>query len=135
MAGNSLRTCTKCGEEKEYTEFHLKKNSADGRSRTCKVCDYAKVKKSREKNPDRWLAISLKKYGLTVEEFRRMEKEQGGCCAVCGIKPDYRLCVDHRHDTGKVRGLLCRTCNKAIGQLGDTPEDLLKAYQYLLETH
>ena len=51
---------------------------------------------------------------------------------VLNLTTDY---VDHRHDTGKIRGLLCRNCNKAIGQLGDTPKGVLKAYEYLKENH
>lgn len=136
MVGESLRTCTKCSEEKSSTEFHKKKHSRDGLSRTCKSCDYGVVMKSRSKNPrthtDYWLK---QKYGITIEDFEVLEKKQNGVCTICGIKPDYRLCVDHRHDTGKIRGLLCRNCNKAIGQLGDTPEGVLKAYEYLKENH
>ena len=131
-----MRVCTKCGQEKQITEFHKKKGAADGIGRQCKVCHSSYLKKSKKKNPDahadRWLRY---KYGLTIEDFRKMEEEQGGSCAICGTRPNYRLCVDHRHDTGRIRGLLCRTCNKAIGQLGDTPESVLKAYKYLKKTH
>jgi hypothetical protein len=131
-----MRLCTKCNKEKDPTLFHKKKGSADGYSRTCKSCDYEVVKKSRIKNPDTHTDYCLKqKYNISLEEFRKMESSQNYSCAVCGTKPEYRLCVDHRHDTGKIRGLLCRSCNKAIGQLGDKPESLLKAYNYLKETH
>mgnify|MGYP006405797549 CR=1 FL=1 len=54
----------------------------------------------------------------------------GGVCQICG-KSDESLCVDHDHETGHVRGVLCRRCNRAIGQLGDTREMLMKAVDYL----
>ena len=136
MVGEPLRKCTKCLQDKEPESFHKKRNSKDGRSRTCKDCDYVKVTESRKRNPrthtDYWLK---QKYGISIEEFDVLYDKQGGVCAVCSKSTEYRLCVDHRHDTGKIRGLLCRPCNKAIGQLGDTPEGVLKAYGYLKETH
>lgn len=79
-----------------------------------------------------WLKV---KYNVTQEQYDALLSKQNGSCAICNKTTDYFLCVDHRHDTGKVRGLLCRSCNKAIGQLGDTPEALFKAYLYLKETH
>lgn len=131
-----MRQCTKCKEQKPIQSFHKKKGSADGFSRTCKSCDYLKTKESRKKNPDTHTDYWLKqKYGISIVEFNSMLEKQDYSCAICKAKPNYRLCVDHRHDTGKVRGLLCRNCNKAIGQLGDTPESVLKAYLYLKETH
>lgn len=129
-----MRICSKCGVSKDEEEYHKKGDKGKLR-RSCKSCDYSYTKQVRKDNPDDYLKIQLKKYGLTVPEFRQMAKEQGGKCKICGTTPTYRLCVDHRHDTGKVRGLLCRACNKAIGNLGDTPEGVKKAYDYLLETH
>lgn len=129
-----MRECSKCGQSKPITDFH-KKGDKDKLRRTCKVCDYTYTKQARKSKPEDYLKSQLKKYNLTTLEFRRLEEEQGGKCRVCGVTPQYRLCVDHRHDTGKVRGLLCRTCNKAIGQLGDTLEGVKKAYDYLVETH
>ena len=72
-------------------------------------------------------------YGLSVEDYERMYKDQDGLCAICG-KPDQRyknLAVDHCHTTGEVRGLLCRLCNTGIGALGDDVAGLLKALKYL----
>ena len=79
------------------------------------------------------------RYGLTREEHDRLLAEQGGVCAVCGQPPtsantrahwDGKLCVDHDHDTGKVRGLLCNDCNLAVGY-GKSPEILRAAARYL----
>jgi len=84
-------------------------------------------------------ATTLRKYGLTASEYDDMMAEQGDLCAICG-NPETclgnngevkMLAVDHNHDTGEVRGLLCNNCNRAIGLLGDDPQLLLKAVAYL----
>ena len=69
------------------------------------------------------------KYGLSPKEYYALVARQGGACAICRkIKP---LCVDHCHLTGKVRGLLCRTCNSALGFWGDSPAVVRRALKYL----
>lgn len=75
-------------------------------------------------------AHSLKQYGLTLEEWDAMVEAVDGKCELCG-EADEALCVDHDHATGRIRGVLCRRCNRAIGQLGDTAEALRKAWEYL----
>lgn len=60
------------------------------------------------------------KYGITEEEYLEMFNKQGGTCAICGGPPDTRwkmLAIDHNHETGKVRGLLCMVCNTMLGRL------------------
>jgi hypothetical protein len=88
----------------------------------------------REKNRDRVRANErLRTYGLSAEEFVRLMKQQGGVCAIC-FRPQNggrALDVDHDHETGQVRGLLCGACNAAIGLLGDTPDRLRRAAVYL----
>lgn len=80
---------------------------------------------------------SLKKYGLTREGYLALLETQGGVCAICGGQPKGngarygRFSVDHDHVTGLVRGLLCSSCNTAIGLLGDEPETVLRAALYL----
>ena len=69
------------------------------------------------------------RYGLSPQEYYALVARQGGACAICRkIKP---LCVDHCHLTGRVRGLLCRTCNSAIGFWGDSPAMVRRALKYL----
>ena len=77
-------------------------------------------------------------YGMTLEEFRELESEQKGACAICRETPDPNahkrmaiLHVDHDHVTGQVRGLLCQACNTGIGKLGDSPERLEAAAGYI----
>ena len=69
------------------------------------------------------------RYGLTPEQHAAMVEAQGGLCAICQRKR--KLVVDHCHETGVVRGLLCGECNIGIGKLGDTPASLARAVKYL----
>lgn len=72
----------------------------------------------------------LRVHGLTVDDYERMVAAQAGCCLICGDVPA-RLYVDHDHDTGAIRGLLCNLCNRAIGQLRDDPAILRRAADYI----
>lgn len=72
------------------------------------------------------------RYGLRPAEYDQLLKEQDGRCGVCGDRPEHeRLVVDHCHDTDRVRGLLCRRCNAAIGGLRDSAELLQRAIEWL----
>ena len=79
-------------------------------------------------------------YGITEEDYLRMLKEQNEVCKIC-LKPETakakdkvkRLSVDHCHTTGKVRGLLCDNCNKALGCFKDSISNLENAIKYLKE--
>ena len=76
----------------------------------------------------------MKEYGITLDEYNEMFAEQNGCCAVCEkhqIEFKDSLSVDHCHETGDVRGLLCFKCNTGIGKLGDNIEGLERALKYL----
>ncbi len=75
----------------------------------------------------------LRKFGITVDQYDEMLVAQGGGCAICGRapRPDISLHVDHEHDTGKVRGLLCFPCNQSLGLLADDPERCRVAAAYL----
>jgi hypothetical protein len=81
-----------------------------------------------------------RRYGISLRDYQRMEAEQGGRCAICGGLPQggntstSRLCVDHHHATGRVRGLLCHLCNSAIGYLGESLERMEAAKNYVVTT-
>jgi len=78
------------------------------------------------------------KYGITPDQFNELLDAQGGKCACCGTTEPHgranRFCVDHCHTTGKMRGLLCSTCNTGLGKLGDNIEGLKRALAYLEKT-
>lgn len=106
----------------------------------------ANIEKIRESNRIRyreryskgeWLVLDRERrlrklHGITLDDYDAMLKTQHRRCAICRKKPDKRvLVVDHNHSTGEVRGLLCNTCNRAIGLLKDDPDLLARAVKYL----
>lgn len=75
---------------------------------------------NREKIRDRQVGVRLKaRYGITLEDYEALLVKQNGVCAICEeeCKTGERLSVDHDHETGAVRGLLCRACNFRLGQI------------------
>lgn len=83
-----------------------------------------------------------KSYNITLEQFNEMLVEQGGTCYICHqpetqVHPKsglpYQLSVDHNHETGQVRRLLCNRCNKGLGMFEDSIELLDKLKMYLKE--
>ena len=82
----------------------------------------------------------LQKHGLSLEEYGQLWIEQEGVCGICRCKyiptkPKIREClhIDHDHLTGKIRGLLCPSCNIGLGAFKDNPTYLKSAIQYLEE--
>ena len=72
------------------------------------------------------------RYGITLDEYNEMLKNQNGVCAICKLsEKDKNLAVDHDHITGQVRGLLCRDCNESIGKFKHSFEILRNAASYL----
>jgi hypothetical protein len=73
-----------------------------------------------------------RKYGITVEDWDRLYDEQLGRCAICVVTlAEVKVCVDHDHTTGEVRGLLCNRCNQGLGYFADSPAILCAATKYL----
>lgn len=95
-------------------------------------------KKWRDQNPERAkhcarISVLKRKYGLTEEAFQAMFASQKGLCAICLTEelPGISSHVDHCHVTGIVRGLLCESCNRAIGIMKDDPARLRAAADYI----
>lgn len=112
-----LKRCRKCGEMKPLTEFHRRSEAKDGLQSWCKVCaleyDQANRKAGTRKlgTPGQVRKWNLNsRYGLTPQQVAKMKEKQGMVCAICGEAPE-RWVVDHNHNTGAVRGMLCHQCN------------------------
>lgn len=110
--------CMICEKVKPEVEFHDMFTTNLGKDRRCKSCCKIRAKEWRKNNPGYW---DLHKYNLSIEDKEAILKEQGGTCAntACdyGLDDNHKLFIDHDHETGKVRGLLCSWCNLAEGHL------------------
>jgi hypothetical protein len=150
MGAVPLKTCTVCKEEKSLQSFYKSNREKDGYGYRCKSCDNLARKTSRNRNIPKkenptWLGYKRRwlmfKYNMAYMEYENILESQGNSCAICGtINPagegvaNDRLvsfAVDHDHETGKVRGLLCNLCNRALGFLQDKVSVLESATRYL----
>ena len=131
--------CNGCKKTLPASLFDVRPERGNGkalRSR-CKECTARAHDSWREKNPGASRARNLKsKYGISEDEYMEMLDKQGGGCALCGSTESKWttspwLHVDHHHDTGEVRGLLCHICNIVVGGIEKTPEmDIAKLLKW-----
>jgi hypothetical protein len=136
-----MKECTVCKELKSPDEFYNCSKNVDGKQYRCKVCDNKAVKDYRARNSEQFKAIqrsaNLKhRYGMTPEDYENMFDSQNRCCKICGeheLDNNARFVVDHCHDTGRVRGILCNSCNRGLGYFGDCPHNLRDAADYLVQ--
>ena len=147
---NQTKICTSCKKHKPIACFGQHKITNDGLSYVCNECRSIESAEYRRLNPEKVKvrnATNRKKYnrdqtgdilkhryGITIEDYDGMYIEQGGRCAICGnhqSKMNRRLSVDHCHETGKVRGLLCINCNAGLGNYRDNLALLENAVKYL----
>ena len=87
--------------------------------------------KAKARSASAHAARVKKVYGLSRADYETVLEAQDGACAICRGKRPYRLCVDHDHATGEVRGLLCRRCNKLLRDVRDNVLLLNGAVIYL----
>lgn len=148
------KICRKCGQEKPHLEFYAHRRTGDGRANYCRDCakayqrqrrdaaktaEYNKLRQldpvRRRKHEQNIKAWRLKLYGLTPEGYNALLEAQDGRCAICGepgkVWANRNLHVDHDHESGTVRGLLCGRCNVGLGFFGDDIERLSRAITYL----
>lgn len=145
-----VKVCSSCGIEKSSDSFH--KRSDTGRLRSsCKDCTnrktlfrYHNIPGVKEQHRAASRRNSIKQYGLSFEDVKALLESQSGMCAICSkelvISSDMTnlssvACVDHCHDSGKVRGILCRSCNSGIGYLKDDLDVLKSAVSYLEKSY
>lgn len=128
-----LKTCTKCKEHKKLSEFGRDKKKKDGTNPQCKQCNRERTRSWHTKNRIRKKFSNIqRRYGISNDDFFIRMEEQEWKCDICKIDITISTAyVDHCHDSGKVRGLLCRHCNTTLGQAKDNPETLRRAADYL----
>lgn len=138
-----MKTCKKCGLTKPLDQFGCARGNRDRKMGSCKVCKKKANDLWKQNNPEagklnqrkhaqrRKESRYLKLYGMTLKEFETRKNEQHGRCAICGKQPT-RWYVDHCHETGTVRALLCLKCNTMLGLAGDDTNVLENAVRYLL---
>lgn len=121
------QVCRTCGEDKPASEFRSNWRRESCLDFNCHDC-VSHINR-------------LARFGITPEQYQEMLDAQGHACAICELPErvtDSRngrikaMAVDHDHQTGAVRGLLCQNCNKGIGNLGDNPDRLIAAAAYLI---
>jgi len=145
------KVCSKCKKSYPRTKkyFYVNKRHKDGLASACKKCTRPIRKKYEQSEKGRATkrkyyhtekgkivyqkAYKKYQYGLSLEQHKQLYLNQNGCCAICEISVPYdKMNTDHNHKTGKVRGLLCRSCNTRIAGMDDE-EFLTKALEYLNE--
>ena len=143
---SGLKECTTCHKSLPWDCFshRITENKRYLRS-SCKDCSQVKWKKWADLHPehkdnkvvsDKKAHLAYKKYdrhGITRDQYLIMLEVQQGGCAICKLveKDNSDLSIDHNHDTGDVRGLLCKQCNRALGLFGDNIMRLESALEYL----
>ena len=136
------KTCNTCEDTKQVQEFSKASLGRDGYRNNCKKCRRARARLKRanfsdEQRRDDRSKKMKNRYGITMDDYDILFQEQEGLCAICEMpgqrtaNRDFALVVDHDHETGLVRGLLCYPCNMGLGGLGDSAADLQRALRYL----
>lgn len=133
------RRCTKCGETKPRTEFYRHSQCPSTTHSECKACSRSSWNAARrrwkQKNPEAAARSTkrknLRRFGISLEQYEEMAARQGGACAICGATPERALDVDHDHETGAIRALLCGMCNRGLGSFRDRADLMVKAIDYI----
>lgn len=134
--------CGACREAKDPSEFYADRKRKNGLHTYCKPCCKQRAKERYSQDPEghkrrhrEWVVknrerVKLHKiksaYGMSREEYEALMK----VCCICGKRDG--LHIDHSHQSGRVRGLLCDGCNKGLGFFADNPTLLFRAAEYLL---
>ena len=146
-----MKKCNRCKENKEYSEFYPSKDSKDGLNYMCKSCrkkdanawNSANKEKIRLRDKNFQKQRRLQRHNISQEKFNEILQKQNSKCPIClnklnidipkgiGIDHDHGCCSGSYSCGLCVRGLLCNSCNLAIGQLKDNPEYLKRAITYI----
>ena len=132
------KRCPICGVLKERSEFHKWKSRKDGLAAYCKECFNQKNRDWQKENPDKLPTLDKKRaysrkkfFGISREDYAQMLVDQDNSCDICKNEIGWEAAVDHCHTSGKIRGLLCRSCNLGLGAFKDNIETIRKAIEYV----
>lgn len=149
--------CSDCKKTLSIDCFWTNRSKYDGLASQCKSCQRERIRKWK-KTPSGKAHVKRsykqqcetgairkthlkQKFGMTLEDYDRMFESQNGVCVICGC-PEIinghgnkikKLAVDHNHITGKIRGLLCHSCNHALGLLNDNPIIVKSLLEYIIK--
>lgn len=127
--------CSNCGRPEGEVRFSLR----TGTDKYYTQCNSCRSKGNKKRTPEQRRSSNYKTlYGISLQEYNQMLREQGGKCKICGTphtELGRGLYVDHCHLTGEVRGLLCQACNVALGLFKDSTKVLEQAIRYLTDTN
>lgn len=146
--------CRVCGKEKQQIQFNFRRDTNKLRTE-CKACLSVRYKARYYKTPEKFRSYSrarhqnlkgvinakrrgkeyllnllYKRYSISAEDYKNLLEKQEGRCGICRVQREL-LCADHEHSSGKVRGLLCKSCNFGLGHFKDDADRCLSAYNYL----
>lgn len=151
----SAKFCRDCNVNKDVSEYHRHRATKDRLQVICKACMAIRNKAWKARNPQKLAEYERnrprkpahirrdeqlrREYGISQIEYDQLVDRQCGRCAICQETPTptngkrVALVVDHCHETGRIRGLLCTNCNVAIGHMKDDVGRLRAAISYLEE--
>lgn len=126
---DGMKYCPDCQQTLPLEDFVQNRSRSTGRGSYCRPCQNRRAAASVEKNGGARRYHMRRRYGIDLADFERLFAEQRGLCAICHT--DAAEHVDHDHETGAVRGLLCFTCNVGLGNFKDDVVRILSAADYL----
>lgn len=139
----ATKVCTMCGKERPFSAFRSRGGAMKHLLKSrCNTCLYKEHRRWTEANADRvqgyrekdsWtLTKRCARRGITPEQLVDAFERQECCCAICRTEIELMdSAIDHNHDTGEFRGVLCKQCNRALGMFRDSPYILSSALEYL----
>lgn len=128
--GTQEKKCSSCGMTKPIEDFPRNRRVKDGPHSYCKPCHNRRGREFISKNHGSTRHYHLRqRYGIGIHEVHSLVDAQSGKCAICKDRAARQ--VDHDHQSGQVRGILCLHCNAAMGAFKDDPNLIASAIKYL----
>lgn len=135
-----MKKCYTCSEEKSLKEFNKRSQSKDGYAGSCRNCTKDRQRRYYKKTS----GYSSRnyhcktKYGMSLEDRNTIIENQKDTCPICNSKYTYTSsiskhspCIDHCHESGSIRGIICSSCNLVLGKVSDDIEVLENMINYL----